>query len=259
MNPFNLFKPSRWIARWHHNWVNPFATVYFNFHYLPLRQAARLPIWLYGQPKLLALKGQVEIAADHVWCGMVKLNATKHTPYPSIPFEYVNDGGTITFQGPMSMDNGARIHVFGGGHIIFGAGIRCTSVTLGCQEEISLGNGVWVGNGSIIYDTDFHLFRERITGETSCPFKCISIGDYTSIFTECYIGKGIKVPDHCMVSSRSVLVNRLRHVKPFSVIGGNPAEVKAENYEHLRLSGMEEAFYSERFKQGEKHIVIPVE
>lgn len=259
MNLLNLLKPSRWIARCHHNWVNPFATVYFNFHYLPLKQAVKLPIWLYGRPNLLGLKGKVEVTAPKIWSGMVKLNATKHTPYPSIPFEFVNDGGTITFQGPMSMDNGARVHVFGGGHLTFGAEIRCTSATFGCQELISLGEGVWVGNGSIIYDTDFHLFRERISGETSCPFKGVEIGAYTSIFTQCYIGKGVKVPEHCMISSRSVLVHKLRHVNPYSVIGGDPAEVKAENYEHLRLSGEEEAMYSQRFKQGEKRIVIPVE
>lgn len=259
MNPLHIFKLSRWVELFHRRWVNPFATCFFNLHYLPLSQALKMPIWLYGHPSLLALKGKVEIEAEKITSGMVKLNATKHTPYPSIPFEWVNDGGTVRFTGPMSLDNGARVHLFGGGMLVFGKDIRCTGATFGCQESIVLGDGVWVGNGSIIYDTDFHLFRERTTGDVARPFKGVEIGAYTSIFTECYIGKGTKIPEHCMVSSRSVLVHRLRHVKPYSVIGGNPAEVKAENYEHLRMSGQEEGRYCEQFKAGATTINIPVE
>lgn len=35
-------------------------SIYFNFHYLPFRQAVKLPILLY-KPKLLKLKGIVKI------------------------------------------------------------------------------------------------------------------------------------------------------------------------------------------------------
>ena len=35
-------------------------SVYFNFHYLPFRQAVKLPILLY-KPKLLELQGNVKI------------------------------------------------------------------------------------------------------------------------------------------------------------------------------------------------------
>lgn len=36
------------------------SSIYFNFHYLPFRQAMRLPILLY-KPKLLKMKGNVKI------------------------------------------------------------------------------------------------------------------------------------------------------------------------------------------------------
>ena len=35
-------------------------TIYFNFHYLPLKQARLLPILLY-KPKLLSMRGKVKI------------------------------------------------------------------------------------------------------------------------------------------------------------------------------------------------------
>lgn len=40
----------RWMLR------SILPTIWFNFHYLPFRQAVRLPILLY-KPKLLACKG----------------------------------------------------------------------------------------------------------------------------------------------------------------------------------------------------------
>ena len=43
-----------WVVRY----IIP--TIYFNFHYLPFKQAIYLPIWL-RKPKLLNLKGEISI------------------------------------------------------------------------------------------------------------------------------------------------------------------------------------------------------
>lgn len=249
-----LFSLSRYITRWHSNWINPFATLYFNIHYLPFRQAVRMPIWIYGHPCFLGLKGNVEVVCDNLTSGMIQLNATKHTPYPSIPFEWVNDGGTVTFHGPCSFDNGARFHIFGDGHLSVGAGVRATGVTLGCQESIELQDNVWIGNGSIIYDTDFHFFLDRSSQSIGRSFKPVVIEHDVSIFTQCYIAKGVRIPHHCIVSSRSTLLVKPYKCQPYSLIGGNPGEVLATDFEHLRLSGDEERQLSEQFKQGIKRI-----
>ena len=57
MNLNKIFKKIKWDA-----WVLRYiiATIYFNFHYLPFRQAIFLPVYL-RKPKLLTLKGKVII------------------------------------------------------------------------------------------------------------------------------------------------------------------------------------------------------
>lgn len=53
-------KQNAWVARY----IIP--TIYFNFHYLPFKQAIYLPIWL-RKPKLLNLKGKISIPGGKAW------------------------------------------------------------------------------------------------------------------------------------------------------------------------------------------------
>ena len=57
----------------HLNWP---LTIYFNFLLLPLQQAVRLPVFVYGKPNLLKLDGRIEIDCppDKISRGMIKLN-----------------------------------------------------------------------------------------------------------------------------------------------------------------------------------------
>lgn len=57
MNLFKLIKKIKQDA-WVFKYIIP--TIYFNFHYLPFRQAIHLPIYL-RKPELLTLKGKVII------------------------------------------------------------------------------------------------------------------------------------------------------------------------------------------------------
>lgn len=47
-------------------------SLYFNFHYLPVKQAIKMPIILYS-PHFWALKGKVAIDAPQVRFGMIRL------------------------------------------------------------------------------------------------------------------------------------------------------------------------------------------
>lgn len=259
MNLLNLLKPSRWIARCHHNWVNPFATVYFNFHYLPLKQAVKLPIWLYGRPNLLGLKGKVEVTAPKIWSGMVKLNPSKHAPYFPQAFDFINDGGTIRFGGRALFDNGGRIHVFGGGLLEIGDDCRVNCSVIGCQDHIFLGNRSWLSNHTAVLDTNYHLLRNVETGEIKSVFAPIHIGSDVMVFAQSFIGKGCTIADHCVVSSYTHMKRPIKDMQPYSLIAGDPAQVVKVGYEIVYQNGEVEAAASARFKQGEKRIVIPVE
>ena len=58
-------------------------TIYFNFHYLPFKQAILLPVYL-RKPKLLTLKGRVIIqnGGGRIWPGMIRLGGFGVSIYP---------------------------------------------------------------------------------------------------------------------------------------------------------------------------------
>ena len=60
------------------NWI---YSLYFNFHYLPLRQAIKLPIVLF-RPKLLKCKGEVILGSDIIKTGMIQLGEHLVSLYP---------------------------------------------------------------------------------------------------------------------------------------------------------------------------------
>lgn len=71
-------------------------TLYFNFHYLPFRQALRLPIVLY-KPHLLACKGKIRLEPEdgRIWHGMIRLGFLNSSIYPNHGITWENKGGTV--------------------------------------------------------------------------------------------------------------------------------------------------------------------
>lgn len=72
-------------------------SVFFNFHYLPFREAVKLPILLY-KPKLLKLKGTIKIKQeDKIGFGMIRLGFPEVSLYPNTGIVFENYGGTLLF------------------------------------------------------------------------------------------------------------------------------------------------------------------
>ena len=81
-------------------------SIYFNFHYLPFKQALKLPIILY-KPKLYRCKGKVIIAPKDgvIRPGMIKLGFNNVSVYPNSGIVWENLGGTIIFRGKCRIGN----------------------------------------------------------------------------------------------------------------------------------------------------------
>ena len=82
---------------------NILKSVYFNFHYLPFKQAVHLPILLY-KPKLRELKGTIRFDCK-VKFGMVFLGFPYAPIYPNSGIMFQNLGGTIVFKGSCNIGN----------------------------------------------------------------------------------------------------------------------------------------------------------
>ena len=100
------------------------------------------------------------------------------------------------------------------------------NVTLLCHNKIHIGNHVNIGNGSYIYDSNFHsldwnIRKDRIKDTSNAKSAPIHIGDYVFIGARCIIGKGITIGEKSIIAAGSVVT---KNVPAGEIWGGNPAK-----------------------------------
>jgi acetyltransferase-like isoleucine patch superfamily enzyme len=100
------------------------------------------------------------------------------------------------------------------------------NVTILCHNKIHIGNHVNIGNGTYIYDSNFHSLdwnvrKDRIKDIANAKSVPIHIGDYVFIGARCIIGKGITIGEKSIIAAGSVVT---RNVPAGEIWGGNPAK-----------------------------------
>lgn len=148
------------------------ASVYFNFHYLPLRQAVKLPIMLY-KPRFLELKGTVRIEGDNIRTGMIQLGFSTVSLYPNTGIMVENHGGEIVFKGRTKIGNASSISIGGKGRVEFGDSFVATAaLKLTSYCSIRFAPRVLCAWECTFMDTDFHKLTKVNGGgvfERLCP------------------------------------------------------------------------------------------
>jgi acetyltransferase-like isoleucine patch superfamily enzyme len=200
-------------------------TIYFNFHYLPWKQAIYLPIYLF-KPHLLKCEGKVilKIGEGKIRRAMIRLGEFNVSLYPNNGITFENSG-TIVFKGKCSIGNDSYISVGKSGVLTFGNDFASTaSLKLTSYHSITFGNKVLVGWNNLMMDTDFHRLK-YIDGRPSPRSHApIVIGDNCWIGANCMIMKGTYLPSKCVVGARSFL-NRTYDCPEASIIAGHPAKL----------------------------------
>ena len=208
---------------WSRKWMlrSIFSSIYFNFHYLPFRQAIYLPIILY-KCKFIRLLGKIELQIHKpLRPGIITLGRYNVSIYPNNGIIYENNGGTIIFNGSSNIGNNSAISIGKSGVITFGDGFSASSsLRLVCYNNIQIKENVRVGWDCIIMDTDFHRMK-RINGGYTRGYGKIEIGKGCWFANRCVILKNTKIPDYCTFSSGSVL--NKKYDIPFAVYG--PADI----------------------------------
>lgn len=203
-------------------------SIYFNFHYLPLKQAVKIPILLY-KPKLLRLGGKVKISADNIVFGMVRLGFRTCSVYANNGITWENNGGTVVFDGTCNIGNdsylsfGEKTKVFFGNDFKNTAGLKLIS-----YKGIRFGEKARLGWGVLVMDTNFHPLYDmekkvykRASGE-------IVIGDYNWGGTQCKIMHSTNTPERC-IFGMGTIVTRNCEKKSYCVMGGSPVKILTEN------------------------------
>lgn len=204
---------------------------------LPLSTAIRLPIFLYGKVVLRSLEGNIEFPQDtYIYPGMVKFGIQDWYPATSIPQTLFNINGTIRLNGPIRFLQGCYITVARRALLEFGTnGSFCgKDLVIMCFEKIKFGDNVRITWNVQLYDTSFHYIEIfDSANHISKLSKPIIIGSNVWIGNNSTISKGAVIPDNSIVSSNSLVNKNFSDIKPYSLLAGIPAKVKAEGYKRI--------------------------
>lgn len=215
------------------NRVSFFKTIYFNFYYLPFKQAVKLPIYLH-RPVFLRdwggasfrLKGSVIIEAKNLKRGMIRLGFIQATSHPDNGFMWSNTG-KVVFRGSCRIAQGSAIRN-GGGTLIIGNNFSANpNSKFLCYDRIEIGDDVVVSWDVTISDYDYRAMKDSVSGEKRSPYGAIKIGDNNWIGQNSIILKHTNTPRFITISAGSVTTGEYK-CKEKSILRGNPAVVVAE-------------------------------
>jgi acetyltransferase-like isoleucine patch superfamily enzyme len=220
---------SFWISQLSKNHLNILLTLWFNFHFLPFRQAIKIPVFLYGKVKFIKADGTIAINGP-VERGMITINKMKSAPcFSGGNTEFVlHKNGKIIFNGPAFIGCGCCLNI-NIGTLVLGQNITINNQNnIGCFNHIEIGDNSRIGHQNQIYDTNFHHtvdLEKKIVKKSNAP---IIIGKRCWIPNRVTIMPNIKLPDYTIITSNS-LVNKNVATGNYQIIGGIPAKLIKEN------------------------------
>lgn len=230
------------------HWFNPLFTLWFNFRFLPFKQAIHLPILVWGRPKIINLNPDFEIIfeCEEIKRGLVKMNRTGEYPSHSGGHtEFILCGKRIVFKGRAFIGCGTRIISYLNSTIMIGnhAVISQKDTIISC-EKLVLGDFVTMGSKVQIMDSSMHfvyLADERKVQKLSSP---VIIGHNTWLANGVSVYKGTILPPYSTVAGGS-MVNRDYSKEPEGTcFVGSPAKPKIRNFYRIRKSSEEMMLYS---------------
>jgi len=206
--------------------------IYFNFYYLPFKQAIYLPILLH-KPHLVKCKGKVIIESDRIYTGMIQMGIFRTRIFQNNGISWINDGGTCVFKGRCIIKNNSYVHIGKKGMLTFGSNSEFgADLRISANKSITFGENLRMGWMAIIMDTSFHRLKKR-SGEwrdgSADEDKEIVIGNNNWFGLKCIIFKGTRTSDYCIFGASSFLNKDYSNNPSYIMMAGNPLEIKAED------------------------------
>ena len=244
---------------WFKNWFNPLLTLYLNFRSFSLRQAVKLPVFVYGWPKLFSLYGSME-CSGRCSMGMVKINQT-NTGCPSAPgtSTAINNWGKIIFHGHVLIYTGCKICLSMEGVLEMGEGSKimpCCNVT--AHEYVKIGEQSRIAHRSQILDSNYHYVANFIKKKIPLYHRPIIIGDYCWVCNSSTVAAGAVIPDKTIVASNSLVNRDMSDIPEESIIGGIPAKLISTGFRKVESNKLQKDLSGYFFNHPEaKYYPIP--
>jgi acetyltransferase-like isoleucine patch superfamily enzyme len=197
-----------------------FKTIYFNFKYLPFKQAIKLPIFVSKKVYLLETNGEVILdgsfrsASIQIGYGEVGIFDNKRSR------SIWQVSGKVIFKGRTNIGHGSKISVGSTGELILGEDFMITAESaLVAFKHIEFGRNCLLSWDVLVMDTDFHTIRDENGVQINEP-KEIIIGNHVWIGCRNLLLKGTCIPDNTIIAANSLVNGKLDGEN--KVFGGNP-------------------------------------
>ncbi len=211
------------------------TSIYFNFHYLPFKQAIRFPI-LVKKSHVYEAKGKIIIEAP-IKFGMIKLGFFGGHMYPNNGIHWTQYGGTIIFKGSCMISNNSYIVQGKESTIIFGDDFLATaSLKVISFKHIEFGKHTRAGWEAMFMDTNFHPIYDMKKEKFKKAYGPIIIGDYNWFGAQCKVMHSVTTPERCIFGMGSVL-NRGGEYESYCLHGGSPIKVLSRDV--MRVYGQD--------------------
>lgn len=216
------------------NWFNPLITLYINIRCFPLRQSIKMPVFVYGWPKLFSLVGSME-CVDECYPGMIELNRTidgmPNHPGPSTAIYLF---GKIIFHGRCFIHTFNKINVAENAVLDLGkeSKISC-GVNVTAHKKVKIGNFTRIAHRCQVMDSNYHSIADFKHGRVNKKYKPIEIGDNCWICNSSTISGGVTIPNKTIVASNSLVSKNMIDIPEESIIGGQPAKLISTGYRRI--------------------------
>ena len=208
--------------------LNFIKSLYFNFRYLPFKQAIYMPVWITSNFRIHGLKrGQLILHQPYrksVFlgdCGSPGLQEMKGGLYFTHNTKLILHGFTVISQGSvLRMDAGATIEL--------GKNFYCNkNCYFRASQNIAFGDDCLLGWNVQINTSDGHAIIHN--GEQSNSESPVTIGDHVWITSNTILTKGVSVADGCIIAQGAVVTKSIEEQN--CLIGGVPAKIISTNIE----------------------------
>lgn len=196
-------------------------SIWFNFRYLPFRQAIYLPIAISYKSKCHVIRGNILFDTNRLHPFMI------HYGFHDVPIiensmSMLIVKGKLIFKGKAHIGKASRVVVEKCGELVVGNNFAISASSyIYCYKRIVFGDNIQLSWNDLIMDSDSHSIYD-INGSRINEDKEIVLGNNIWVGCDCKILKGAVIPDNCVVGANSVVTNS--SITPNTLVIGTPAK-----------------------------------
>lgn len=200
-------------------------TIWFNFRYLPFRQAIVLPVVLARDVSIrrchryfLSIEGVLKTGCLRFGFGDRDHNYDQKCSL-SILGKIILKGSGVHAFGP-----GTCLRIGAKGTLVVGNHFTCSvNNRIYCSHKITIGEDNMWSFDNVIMDTDSHTILSE-SGDRINQNREVIFGNHVWLGCRNIVLKGAKVPDGCIVASGSIITKKFKNEN--SIISSNGKVIK---------------------------------